>query len=147
MYAIYGKHLENHFLFIKTHVDFLRQLVCHLKPLVFFPNDCIVEKNDIDGTMYFVHSGEVIVYDVMGNNVNVVRVLEKSMTFGEAQGLYNVAHTFTYKAQTVCDILLLRRCDWDYLIEWFPASFDQINIGAKENLISVPQAYTCYKFE
>lgn len=136
MYAIYGKHLENHFLFSKTHVDFLRQLVCHLKPYIFFPNNYIVEKYDVDSTMYFLHSGEIEVYDVMGKNMNLQKVLTSGFSFGEAQGLYNIPHTHTYKAITVCDVLILRRSDWIKLIDLFPASKEQIYIGAAENNVS-----------
>lgn len=137
MYAMYGRHLENHYLFAKTHVDFLRQLVCHLKPYVFFPNNIIVEKYDVDSTMYFLHSGEVEVYDVMGKNMNLQKVLTKGMTFGEPQGLYNIPHTHTFKAITVCDVLILRRRDWIELLKWFPASEEQIHIGAKENIVQI----------
>lgn len=146
MNAMYGKHLENHFLFAKTHIDFLRQLVCHLKPYVFFPSNYIVEKNDVDATMYFIHSGEIEVYDIMGRNENIQKVLTKNMSFGEAQGLFNIPHTHSYKALTVCDILILRRCDWFSLLDWFPASKEQIFEGAKENLIEDPKSNRAIDF-
>lgn len=135
MYALYGKHLENHYLFCNTHVDFLRQLVCHLKPCLSFPNHYIVEKNDVDSTMYFIHSGDIEVVEVLGKNTFTHNVLNKDMTFGEAQGLYNIPHAYSYKALSVCSILLLRRCDWIELLDWFPASKEQIYTGATENLM------------
>lgn len=147
MYAMYGKHLENHYLFCNTHVDFLRQLVCHLRPCIFFPNNIIVEKYELDSTMYFIHSGEIEVIDVMGKNLFLHNVLTKDRSFGEAQGLYNIPHAYSYKAITVCDVLLLRKCDWYKLLEWFPASKEKIYDAAKENLIQIPAPNRNYNLE
>ncbi|KAI4457599.1 cyclic nucleotide-gated cation channel subunit a [Holotrichia oblita] len=126
MYELYGKFITSHFLFKKTHVDFIRQLVVHLDPYVFMPGMYITEKGDIDGCMYFVQEGEVVVYDRHGNNEIEQMVLSAGRSFGELQGLYDSPHDRSYKARFVCKILILDRMNWLYLLDWFPASRDYI---------------------
>lgn len=133
MNALYGFHLENHFLFENTHVDFLRQIVVYLKRCVYFPGNYLVEKGDMDGSMYFIHDGDVEVHEKHGNNEMFVRLLKRGQSFGEEQGLYNVKYTFSYKARTVVDAVILRYTDWIYLLEWFPASAKEIYHKAAEN--------------
>lgn len=126
MSELYGKHITVHFLFKKTHVDFIRQLVVHLEPCTFMPGMYITEKGDIDGCMYFIQEGEVIVYDKHGNNEIEQLILPAGKAFGEVQGLYETAHDRSYKARFVCKILILDRSNWWYLLNWFPASRDYI---------------------
>lgn len=111
---------------MKTHVDFIRQLVVHLKRCVFFPGNFLAEKGDVDGCMYFIHDGEVDVFEMHGENVIPREVLRKRRSFGEASGLFNKPHEYSYRAHTVVDALLLCYSDWQYLLKWFPASQEEI---------------------
>lgn len=133
MTALYGKNLTNHFLFQATHKDFLRQLVVHLERFVFSPGDSIVEKGDSDCCMYFISSGEVNVYEVEGKVEVKMLQLTSGMSFGEAQGLYCVSHHYSYRACTVCDVLILNKNRWEYLMKWFPASREEIYYKAQLN--------------
>ncbi|GJQ69135.1 hypothetical protein Trydic_g6293 [Trypoxylus dichotomus] len=126
MGELYGKHIKNHFLFKKTHVDFIRQLLVHLNPYVFMPGIYIAELGDIDDCMYFIEEGDVIVYDRHGNNEIEQQILTAGRSFGEVQGVYGTAHERSYKARFVCKILVLDRTKWMYLLDWFPASKDYI---------------------
>lgn len=81
MMAIYGHYLERHFLFDRTHVDFVRQLVCHLERTIYFPGSYILEKGDIDGCMYFIHRGEILPIEMMGKNEIPQKILTKGTTF------------------------------------------------------------------
>lgn len=132
MLSLYGYHIESHFLFAKTHIDFIRQLVVHLKRCVFFPGNFLVEKGDVDGCMYFIHDGEVNVFDVHGENVIPRERLRKGTSFGESSGLFGTRHAYSYKAYTVVDALLLNYSDWEYLLKWFPASNEDIYEKAKQ---------------
>lgn len=126
MYGLYGHHVQSHFLFARTHTDFIRQLVVHLKRCVFFPGNFIAEKGDVDNSMYFIHDGEIDVYDMMGNNENHIETLANGKSFGEAQGLLGIAHKYSYKAKTVVDAVILKYDQWEYLLNWFPASKEVI---------------------
>ncbi|GJQ67840.1 hypothetical protein Trydic_g16604 [Trypoxylus dichotomus] len=132
MLYLFGYHLENHFLFAKTHKDFIRQLVTLFERRVYLPGNVIVEKGDVDDTMYFVHSGEVGAFDRQGTDVIQVFVVKSDMSFGEAQGLYNIPYKMTYKAVSVTFVLALRKSVWEYLLKWFPASQETIMQQAVE---------------
>lgn len=132
MQALYGKNLSNHFLFSATHKDFLRQLVVHLERFVFSPGDFIVEKGDSDCCMYFVNTGEVNVYQINAKTETKIQQLNAGMSFGEAQGLYCISHQYSYRANTVCDVLILNKNRWEYLLKWFPASREKIATNARE---------------
>lgn len=133
MTALFGYHLTNHFLFANTHTDFLRQLVAHLQRCVFFPGNYLAETGDMDGSMFFIHDGEVEVYDKHGNNDILRIILRRDQSFGEAQGLFNIPHDQSYKARTVVDALILKREDWQFLLDWFPASHEEIMERAAEH--------------
>ncbi|XP_022919020.2 uncharacterized protein [Onthophagus taurus] len=131
MYYLYGHHLENHFLFAKTHKDFLRQVAALLERRIYLPGNVIVEKGDVDHTMYFLHNGEVGAYDKPGMN-ELTFILTREMAFGEAQGMYGIPFPVSYKALSTTTILALQKHSWEYLLEWFPASNEEIMAKANE---------------
>ncbi|GJQ67379.1 hypothetical protein Trydic_g8265 [Trypoxylus dichotomus] len=122
MYALYGYHITNHVLFSKTHVDFIRQLLVHMDPQVYLPGQYVIEKGDIDERMYFLHNGEVKVFDKQGNNEIEQCVLRKGASFGEYQALKKIEHVCSVKTTVTCVIIILKTSDWHYLLDWFPAS-------------------------
>lgn len=142
MLYLFGYHLENHFLFAKTHKDFLRQLVTLFERRVYLPGNVIVEKGDMDSAMYFVHKGEVGAFVRVGTNEVTSYILGSDMSFGEAQGLYNFPYRKTYKAISVTFILALRRSAWEYLLKWFPASQETIMTEATRHHLK--ERYSSY---
>lgn len=89
----------------------------------------------MDGSMYFIHDGLVQVFDKHGNNEMLRETLGKGKSFGEAQGLLNTPHEFSYRAYTVVDAVILKLEDWEYLLHWFPASKEEIfNKAAQTDL-------------
>lgn len=142
MKALYGNHIHTHFLFSKTHTDFTRQLLLHLKRCIFFPGNYIVEKGDIDGCMYFIHKGQVVVIDIQEKTEIMRELLVQGKSFGEAQGLFMIPHQFSYKAHTIVDAISLHLRDWEYLMYWFPASRECIFKSAAEFGIRTPNKKT-----
>lgn len=138
MSALYGYHIYSHFLFSKTHRDFIRQLLLHLKRCIFFPGNYIVEKGDVDGCMYFIHKGQVIVVDVQETSELTRELLVEGNSFGVAQGLFMIPHQYSYIAHTVVDTISLNLKDWKYLNYWFPASMQSIYKSAAEFNIRSP---------
>lgn len=138
MSALYGHHIRSHFLFSKTHTDFMRQLVVHLKRCIFFPGNNIVEKGDIDGCMYFIHKGHVSVMDIQDRTETTREILVQGKSFGEAQGLFMIPYHFSYRAHTIVEAISLHFKDWEYLMSWFPASKETIYKSAAEFGIRVP---------
>lgn len=138
MSALYGHHIHMHYLFTKTHTDFTRQLLVHLKRCVYFPGNFIVEKGDIDGCMYFIHKGQVTVIDVQDKTEVTRELLVQGKSFGEAQGLFMIPHQFSYRAHTIVDTISLKFKDWQYLLHWFPASKECIYKSAAEFGVRAP---------
>ncbi|KAI4460643.1 cyclic nucleotide-gated cation channel subunit a [Holotrichia oblita] len=127
MKSLYMTHLENHFLFGKTHKHFLRQLVVHFERCIYFPGNYIVAKGDMDNTMYFIHKGEVGAYDCDESNREIyLHTLGTNMSFGEAQGINQIPFEVSYKALSTVEVLALRRVNWQYLLTWFPASEEEL---------------------
>lgn len=93
----------------------------------------LVEKGDVDGSMYFINKGEVDVYDIHENKTFLVMTIRNGDSFGELQGLCCAPHDFSYKARTVVDALILKHNDWQYLVQWFPASNEVIQKRAHEH--------------
>lgn len=97
----------------------------------------MVEKGDVDGSMYFIHKGEVDVYETNGSNTFLIMTVHKGDSFGELQGLHRVPHDFSYKARTVVDAIILKHEDWQYLLQWFPASNERIQKRARDHRLVV----------
>lgn len=71
-YKLFGRHLENSYLFKHTHVEFIKNLCARLEIFVFFPGESVVMEGDVDGTMYFIHSGEVDVLKNSGRSRHII---------------------------------------------------------------------------
>lgn len=134
MKQLYGEFLQQHFLFKKTHVDFLRQLVAQLELCVFLPGMYITTKGSIDNSIYFIQEGEVVVYELKGRTEVELLTLGPGKSFGEVQGLYSLPHDKTYKARFTTRILILHKKNWYHLLQWFPASKEQIEEQAARRL-------------
>lgn len=151
-HQLYGHHIRDSYYFMNTHVDFLRQLLLHLQRNIYFPGYVIVEQGDLDECMYFIHKGQVqkstkinredtpdliglLLHTGIQSNYHhhIVSVLTAGQVFGSAQGLFNIPHTSTYKAITNVELLSLKQSDWNYLLRWFPASFEELTDRAKES--------------
>lgn len=57
--AMYGEHFNRSYIFTDLDETFLQQLAIYMKRYIFFPGYYIVQQGDNDGTMYFIHRGEV----------------------------------------------------------------------------------------
>nr|XP_022912668.1 uncharacterized protein LOC111423625 [Onthophagus taurus] len=132
MKSLYMQHIESHYLFENTHIDFLRQLVIHLKRCIYLPGNYIVESGDVDSAIYFIHKGEVAAYMVSGDEEIQCYFLSANMSFGENQGLQKIPYQHSYKAITTVEILVLKKESWDYLVTHFPASYELIQAKSLE---------------
>lgn len=134
--SIYSYHINNHFIFRKCHIDFKRQLITHLSYNIFLPGDYIVFKSVIDGSMYFIHKGEVEVLDEDDEwKETYIKTLKVCNSFGVVQGLIvGVRHSYSYRATKVSIILSLQYKDFKYLLDFFPASKEIIFNGIKTYL-------------
>ncbi|XP_017776010.1 PREDICTED: uncharacterized protein LOC108562248 [Nicrophorus vespilloides] len=120
MLTMYGKHFVNHTIFSDAHVDFLRQLLLHLHSHYYLPGEIIVECGDKNGTIYFIEEGCVAAIDKKEKMTCLI--LKQDQSFGEVPGLKNIGYPKTYRSLTISLILSIKRSEWKYLLDWFPAS-------------------------
>lgn len=122
--SMFGYHLNKHPVLKKCHTDFLRQLTAYLRTRIFVAGDYITFIGDIDSCMYFIQEGEVLAIEKETVSTQIVaKKLREGEMFGFNQGVYpRTGHKYTYKAETYCFILELKRDNWIHLLEFFPAS-------------------------
>lgn len=124
MQDLYFSHLSDCYVFQGLSTDFLRQLAARLERHVYFPNDKIAEKGDVDYNIYFVHRGEVSCMELdeeFPALEYVTDIYRADEYFGLLQGLFKaMPHTNTYRARTVVDILALNLSKWSDIRLAFP---------------------------
>ncbi|XP_022918511.2 uncharacterized protein [Onthophagus taurus] len=122
-YAAYGYHIKENLIFMQCHDSFLHILCKKLKVQMYFTDDIICQRGDVNGTMYFIHRGSVKAYYITEiEEIHVDSLIEKDC-FGMVQGLFpNAPHTHTFKATTVTTILSLELKNWAQLLQFYPAA-------------------------
>ncbi|KAL3275878.1 hypothetical protein HHI36_020616 [Cryptolaemus montrouzieri] len=122
MTEIFSEHLRNGYLFKDINEALLTQICNHLKRVVFFKGNYIVQNGDTNASMYWIHRGEVSVLTVHPNLTETRHeMLYVHDMFGLAQGLnYGMPHKYSYRAETHCDILVLKLETWEYVLQHFP---------------------------
>ncbi|KAK4879766.1 hypothetical protein RN001_007912 [Aquatica leii] len=122
--SLYGYLLRTHPVFGLCHVDLIRQISSKMRPVTFLHGDYIAFKNDVDECMYFVHEGGV---DSISEETKYYEKIAKTISAGEVfgyeAGLHpNCSHMYSYRANQLTLVVILKREDWIYLLEFFPAS-------------------------
>ncbi|XP_017779326.1 PREDICTED: uncharacterized protein LOC108564729 [Nicrophorus vespilloides] len=122
--SMYGFHLRNHPVFRRCHVDLVRQIASTFTTLYFFDGDFIANIGDIDGKMYFIHTGQLLGLSEDTLDYEVVdRHFETGEHFGFEQLFQlNVGHKYSYKVISKCIILVLSSKNVLPLLDFFPAS-------------------------
>lgn len=122
--SMFGYHIRKHPVLKHCHVDFIKQLIAYFETRVYVAGDYITFIGDIDGCMYFIQEGEVL--EIIKETIHtqlVRKVLHSGEMFGFRQGIYErCGHKYTYKANTYCFVLELKRERWIHLLNFFPAS-------------------------
>ncbi|XP_039284188.1 potassium channel KOR1 [Nilaparvata lugens] len=124
-WILYRHHFNEHLLFSGCNVLFLRQLIVHLKTQFLFPGNVAVESGIVDDTMYFVHKGEIDIYERDDiDSHSKWRFVSKMATggcFGIEQGLgRGLAHSHRIVAHTCVTLLKLEFQSWSYLLYYYP---------------------------
>ena len=130
--SMFGIHLRKHPVFQYCHVDLIRQMASRMRTLIFFPGDVVTYVGDIDQCMYFIHEGEIhaLSEDTMHSEVVDLTLVTGNM-FGFDQGIKEFSgHEHTYKIVKYTFLVYLKRSDWIFLLDFFPASkmliFDEL---------------------
>lgn len=137
MTDLYMSRLINSPIFRGVDLNFLKLLACRMKRAIYFPGQKIVEKGDVDNTMYFIHNGEVYIIDQTEGDAYIEFVVDHIYPgdeFGQVQGVASAfPHTNTYRARTVVEMITLYTRDWLDLKQAYPDEFSKI-IQSTKNL-------------
>jgi voltage-gated potassium channel len=117
---------------------FIREVIQHLQPTVFLPNDYIIRRGEHGDCMYFLSKGdaEVLVGDKQ------VATLRSGSPFGEMALVQNEKRMASVRAIGYCDVYRLLRDDFDALRKKYPefdAQVQQVIVGRmKETQARMP---------
>lgn len=97
---------------------------------IYFSGQVIVEQYDVDHRMYFIHKGEVYVINQTKDKAYlefVVGRMYEGDYFGDASGLwFSKPQSFTYRARTLVEVIVLHCDDWMDLRRSFPETAELI---------------------
>ncbi|KAK6621606.1 hypothetical protein RUM44_001413 [Polyplax serrata] len=130
MRDLYLVHLKKCPLFQSVNTDFLEQLLARMTREIYFSGQVIVEQYDVDHRMYFIHKGEVYVINQTKDKAYlefVVGRMYEGDYFGDASGLwFSKPQSFTYRARTLVEVIVLHCDDWMDLRRSFPETAELI---------------------
>eukprot|EP00759_Apiculatamorpha_spiralis_P058533 PhF_6_TR9230/c0_g1_i1/m.14530/K04955/HCN2; hyperpolarization activated cyclic nucleotide-gated potassium channel 2 len=109
---------------------FVRRLVKALSVEWAVPGATIFSRGDVGDTMFFLHKGEA---RVEGSAVTFT----SGSYFGESSLLFGGVRPATVEASTMCHLYVLRKVDFDSLIDRFPDTLEPLLEGVKANLRSL----------
>eukprot|EP00002_Diphylleia_rotans_P019724 TRINITY_DN3813_c0_g1_i5.p1 TRINITY_DN3813_c0_g1~~TRINITY_DN3813_c0_g1_i5.p1 ORF type:complete len:1110 (+),score=238.90 TRINITY_DN3813_c0_g1_i5:56-3385(+) len=100
-------------------------IVVHLKPQVALPGDVIIRENEIGKEMYFIVKGEIEVYSE--RNGQVYATLGDGGYFGDVALIFEENRMASARAQSYCDLLILRKSDFNVLCEFYPLLQEKVH--------------------
>ncbi|MCX7633175.1 MAG: ion transporter [Turneriella sp.] len=115
--------------------ELIRQIVLHLKPVLFTPGDYIFRKGEMGDRMYFISKGRVEI--VSDDGGTVYATLSDGAFFGEIALLFSTERTASARAAGYCDLYTLDKFTFDSVIAKFPEVARQVQEMAEERRRSV----------
>ncbi|KAF0691878.1 hypothetical protein As57867_016904, partial [Aphanomyces stellatus] len=104
-------------LFSECDQDFTRAIVSVLQAEFFVGKDVIIREGDYERSMYFIHSGFVLVTNA-AKSYEVIK--QKGDYFGEMSLLHNTPRSGSCSAISNCDMYILDHDSYEYVLERFP---------------------------
>ncbi|KAL0265512.1 UNVERIFIED_CONTAM: hypothetical protein PYX00_010841 [Menopon gallinae] len=136
MTDLYLSRLTNSPIFKMVDLKFLRLVASRMKRAYYFAGQKIVEKGDVDYTMYFINKGEVYIADQTEGDAYVEYVVDHMFAgevFGQLQGVaIAFPHKNTYIARTVVEMITLCSKDWFDLRQAYKVEFNLIIEAARK---------------
>ncbi|RHY29584.1 hypothetical protein DYB32_005028 [Aphanomyces invadans] len=104
-------------LFSECDQDFTRAIVSVLQAEFFVAKDVIIREGDYERSMYFIHTGFVLVTNE-AKSYEVIK--QKGEYFGELSLLHNTPRSGSCSAISNCDMFILDHDSYEYVLERFP---------------------------
>lgn len=119
-------------IFKGTSDAFIKEIVMHLRLMVYTPGDFVFHEGEIGHNMYFISKGSVEVTSKDG--ATVYATLTEGDFFGEIALLMNQPRTASIRSVDYCDLYTLEKKTLERVLEDFPEIADHIHSMAKERL-------------
>ena len=108
--------------------ELLRELVLHLKPMVFVPGQALMRRGETGHELYFINKGSV---EVLGqDDEEVIAILSDGAFVGEMALLDSTPRANTVRASDYCNVYALERGDFEAALDSFPEIADEIRVIA-----------------
>lgn len=114
--------------------DLIVDIIMKLQPQVYFPGDIICAAGKRGAEMFFIEHGRV---EVQLANGKVIKTLDDGMHFGEIALLCEERRVATVTAVEVCDIYILNKRDFNYVMEDYPDARRKMMNVARTRLRSI----------
>ena len=105
-------------IFEQASPEFIKEVIMHLKPLVFTPGDYIVTAGELGDEMYFISKGSVDV--VSPDGTIVYATLTTGQFFGEMALILSTPRTASIVAKEYCDIYSLDKPTFERILSRYP---------------------------
>ncbi|MBN1501726.1 MAG: ion transporter [Spirochaetes bacterium] len=110
--------------------NFIKDIILHLEPIVFTPNDYIVKKGDMGTDMFFISKGSV---DVVSEDGNIVyATLTSGQFFGEIALLLSSPRTASIRSNSYCDLYRLDKSTFEHVLHRYPEFETDIKVLAEK---------------
>eukprot|EP01006_Ploeotia_vitrea_P052046 TRINITY_DN67634_c1_g1_i1.p1 TRINITY_DN67634_c1_g1~~TRINITY_DN67634_c1_g1_i1.p1 ORF type:complete len:596 (-),score=10.26 TRINITY_DN67634_c1_g1_i1:241-2028(-) len=103
---------------------FINAIAVSLQPFIALPETYVIRKGEVGREMFFISSGEVNVVSEDGETV--FATLRSGSFFGEVALLKETRRTASVKTVKFCDLFMLAKEDFDYLMEKYPEDSSKI---------------------
>ncbi len=110
--------------------DLLRDIVMALRPAAYIPGSFIIREGEMGDCMYIVSSG--IVEIVSRDGSQVFTELTEGSFLGEMALIYKTERTASARARGYCDLYVLKKRDFDFILSRYPAFASHIMKVAEE---------------
>jgi len=105
--------------FKKTNKEFIKDIIEHLQPIVFLPNDFIFKKGDVGTCMFFISTGSVDV--LLECESKKLAILNEGDYFGEMALIKKCSRTRSVIANDYCKVYVLEKNIFDSLLQKYPS--------------------------
>jgi hypothetical protein len=126
-------------LFQELDNSFIEEVALNLKPDVYTPGEFICKEGQESDKMFFVIKGELL---VLRQDGSVINILKDGDFFGEIALLNNQIRSASVQAVTYCDLYILEKEAFIYLLERYPeigAHIKKVAYERQQNNISSSQ--------
>lgn len=114
--------------------DLIVDIIMKLQPQVYFPGDVICAAGKRGAEMFFIEHGRV---EVQLANGKIIKTLEDGMHFGEIALLCEERRVATVTAVEVCDIYILNKRDFNFVMDDYPDARRKMMNVARTRLQSI----------